>query len=248
MSWLHAVIDVPADQEAAAKDFWSRALGWPAGDPWTGHPELCSFEPPSGAAYVHLQRIEGPGRVHIDVEQPDPAEAVQRAVELGAELVAERDAWRTLASPGGLPFCVLQARDRVAPAPVTLPEGHRSRLVQVCIDSPGDAHDDEVAFWRAFLPFRWAGSDRFEFAGKWHDDAGSPLQLLFQRLDETGGPVRAHLDLGTDDLPAEIRRIRSLGATDVCPGSGWHVLRDPLDRLFCVTENPPDQATARDLG
>jgi len=59
-----------------------------------------------------------------------------------------------------------------------------------------------VTFWRALLPGRWVDSSAPEFAGKWRDDAGSPLQLLFQELGEPEGLVRAHLDLGTDDLDA----------------------------------------------
>ena len=45
MAWLHTVIDAPDDQHDALGEFWSRALGWPAGDPWPDHPELRSFEP-----------------------------------------------------------------------------------------------------------------------------------------------------------------------------------------------------------
>ncbi len=108
-------------------------------------------------------------------------------------------------------------------------------MVQVCIDSPVDAHDREVTFWHRLLGERWVESSAPEFAGKWHDDAGSPLQLLFQRLEEPSGPVRAHLDHGTDDLPAEVIRLRELGADDVGPGRGWHTLRDPARLLFCVT-------------
>ena len=105
----------------------------------------------------------------------------------------------------------------------------------------------EVAFWRGLLPGRWVDSPSPEFAGKWHDDAGTPIQLLLQRLDEPDGPVRAHLDLGTDDLPAEVRRLLALGATDVGPGRGWHVLRDVNGQPFCVTPNSPDRTLHRDL-
>ena len=88
-----------------------------------------------------------------------------------------------------------------------------------------------------------------EFAGTWHDDAGSPLQLLFQRLEEPDGLVRAHLDLGTDDRDAEVARLLDLGAEDVGAGhGGWHVLRDPAGLAFCVTGNAPDQTRRRDLG
>jgi Glyoxalase-like domain len=248
MNWVHAVVDVPAEQHARMAEFWGRALGWSAGAAWPMHPELRSFEPPSGTPYLHLQQIVGPSRVHLDVESDAPDVTVQRAIELGAELVAERNRWHSLRSPGGLPFCVLRASRHEAPQPITFPDGHRARMVQVCIDSPRSVHASEVAFWRALLPGRWASSGAAEFAGKWHDDAGCPLQLLFQELDETSGPVRAHLDQGTDDLRAEVDRLVRLGAGDVGPGRGWHVLHDVAGLPFCVTENSPEQTRYRDLG
>lgn len=249
MSWLHVVLDVPGDQLPATADFWSRALGWPTGDPWAGHPELRSFVPATGDAYMHLQSIDGPPRVHVDLESEEPDRTVAEAVDMGAVVVAENDIWRTLRSPGGLPFCVLRAAEHEPPPPLSLPDGHRVRMVQVCVDSPKGVHDAEVAFWRALLPGRWVPSEAPEFAGKWHDDAGSPVQLLFQGLDEEDGPVRAHLDLGTDDLPAERRRLLEVGATDVGAGrGGWHVLRDVNDLLFCVTANSPGQMVHRDIG
>lgn len=248
MTWLHAVIDVPADQHRRLADYWSRALGWTVGDPWPGHPELRSFTPRRGASYIHVQEIEGPPRVHLDVESVDPDATVRRAGELGGSLIRQSDRWQTLLSPGGLPFCVLRVGEHIAPQPTTWQDGHRSRLVQISIDSPAAAHDREVDFWRVLLPGRWAESPAAEFAGKWHDDDGSPLQLLFQRLDEPVGPVRAHLDLGTDDLSAAVRRLERLGARDVGPGRGWHTLLDPGGLAFCATENSPEQVRHRDLG
>ena len=247
MGWIHAVIDVPAASHAEASAFWADALGWAAGEPWRGHPELRSFEPPAGTAYVHLQEIDGPPRVHIDLETRDSRSAIRRAIRFGATYVGRSKRWQTLLSPGGLPFCVLGASSDPAPEPVSWPDGHRTRLVQVCVDSPAAAHDAEVSFWRALLAGRWVDSLSPEFAGKWHDDAGSPLQLLFQRLEEPEGLVRAHLDLGTDDLASEVRRLRDLGAEDFGPGSGWHVLRDPAGLAFCATENSPAQGSRRDL-
>jgi Glyoxalase-like domain len=249
MPWLHTVIDVPPALHATAAEFWSQALGWPAGSPWTDHQELSSFEPPDGDAYVHLQRIDGPPRVHVDLEADNLQETVAKATSLGAAIVNRADRWWTLSSPGGLPFCVIPARPHTAPAPATWPDGHRSRMVQVCIDSPRDKHEAEVEFWKALLPGRWVSSPAHEFAGKWHDDAGAPLQLLFQRLGEPDGTVRAHLDHGTDALAAEVRRLVGLGAVDLGPGrGGWQVLRDPAGSTFCVTKNAPDQTRHRDIG
>jgi hypothetical protein len=83
--------------------------------------------------------------------------------------------------------------------------------------------------------------DSPEFAGKLYPEAG-PVQLLLQRLgdDHTGSGTTAHIDLGTDDLDAEVDRVASLGATRLGPGHGWFVLRDPAGMVFCATENPPD--------
>jgi hypothetical protein len=248
MGWIHAVIDAPQRDHPTSAAFWQGALGWPLGPPWDGHPELRSFQPPDGSAYVHLQHVDAEPRVHLDLESVETDETVARAVDLGAALVAEHDRWRTLRSPGGLPFCVVAAAEHAAPEPVAWPDGHRSRMVQVCIDSPRSVHDREVSFWRALLVGRWVGSDAAEFAGKWHDDAGSPLQLLFQRLDETDGITRAHLDHGTDDVPAEVRRLLDLGAADRGAGRGWHTLVDPAGLPVCVTENAPERTDRRDLG
>lgn len=199
--------------------FWSDVTGWAVGPPRSGHPEWRSLEPASGDAYLHLQEVDAPPRVHIDLEAHQPGDTAARATQLGADLVGESDRWATLRSPGGLPFCVLAAGTHVhdAPQPQAWSEGHHSRLMQVCIDSPRSVHEREVAFWK-------------------------------QLLDEGDGPVRAHLDLGTDDVPGEVRRLIGLGAHDVAPGRGWHLLRDPAGSLFCVTGNSPAATRRRDLG
>ncbi|MBV9594167.1 MAG: hypothetical protein JO147_10310 [Actinobacteria bacterium] len=248
MSWVHAVIDVPVELEDAAARFWSEALGWPAGRPWADHPELRSFQPPAGEAYIHLQRIDGPPRVHVDVEVDDVEADARRALGLGAEPADAQREWRTLHSPGGLPFCLIRSRPHQTPAPVQHADGHRSRMVQVAIDSRRSRHDTEVAFWRTLLRGRWVCSNSPEFAGKWHDDAGSPLQLLFQRRKDDDGPTRAHLDHGSDDRSAEVRRLIGLGAADLGLGhGGWHVLRDPAGLRFCVTRNSPESTPRRSL-
>ena len=247
MVWVHAVIDVPDRLAAVAADFWESTLGWSLGPGWPGHPELRSFEPADGTEYVHLQTVGAPAGVHLDLGTPDVASAVESALRLGATRVAAHDRWQTMRSPGGLAFCVVQQGEPETPQPVTWPDGHCSRLVQVSIDSPREVHDREVAFWRALLGERWVSSPAPEFAGKWHDDR-SALQLLFQRLGEVDGPVRAHLDHGTDDREAEVARLVGLGAEPGETGRGWQVMRDPAGVAFCVTDNSPSTQVPRDLG
>jgi hypothetical protein len=52
--------------------------------------------------------------------------------------------------------------------------------------------------------------------------------------------VRAHIDLGADDIAAEAARLVGFGAERLGPGRGWIVLRDPVGMVFCVTSNSPD--------
>jgi hypothetical protein len=110
------------------------------------------------------------------------------------------------------------------------------------VDSPAGVHEAEVAFWRSALSWRWAESDSEEFEGKLYPPPGSSAQLLFQRLgeDDSGAAVRAHIDLGTDDLEGEAQRLTQLGAERVGPGRGWIVLRDPTGLVFCATGNSPE--------
>jgi hypothetical protein len=243
MRWLHVILDVPSDLAATSTRFWSGALGWPAGPTWAGDPAFRSFEPPEGSehAYVHRQVGDHGPRVHIDLEVPDISAETERLRGLGAGVGRRREAWQVLRSPGGLPFCLVTEAARTVPAPVTW-GGHRSRLVQVCIDSPRELQDTEVAFWRAATGGRWvANGDDTEFAGKLFPDDG-PVQLLLQQLGPDSGATSttAHIDLGTDDLETETERMTALGATRIAPGRGWNVLRDPVGMIFCVTGNPPD--------
>ena len=67
ISWMHAFVDVPGEDVGKAHAFWSEVLGWPLGDPWPGHPEFASFVPTDGAPYAHVQRIDGPPRLHLDL-------------------------------------------------------------------------------------------------------------------------------------------------------------------------------------
>ncbi|OMH34108.1 VOC family protein [Tersicoccus sp. Bi-70] len=245
MVWLHTVIDVPADRLDAASAFWAAALGCPLGDPWAGHPEFRSLLPLTGDAYVHVQRVGSarPG-VHLDLEVDDLDAGVARLVALGATARNREPAgaWQVLASPGGLPVCVVAGRgDRVRPDGVDVGDGLRERLVQVCIDAPADAVDTEVAFWRAAIPGRWAKSTSEGLIGKLHPGAGSTVKLLFQRLGEDTGPVRAHVDLGTTDVPRDAERLEHLGAARVTDCGRWVVLQDAAEMVFCTTPNDPDE-------
>ena len=145
MSWLHAVIDVPADQHDRAADFWAAALGYDPGEPWPGHPGLRSLEPPEGDAYVHVQTVPGVPRVHLDLDVPDVPAASRRLQDLGATWVRRSEDWTTLTSPGGLPVCLVRARPRQRPHQVrrhaagdrrSFPAGVRPLVCAVALKLP----------------------------------------------------------------------------------------------------------------
>jgi len=241
MQWMHVVIDVPPRLEAVSTAFWAQVLGWSPSAPWPADPAFRSFEPSDspGDAYVHRQVGDHGPRIHLDVEVSDRAAETDRLRRLGASVGPAHAEWQVMESPGGLPFCLVDPADRTVPQPVTW-DRHRSRIVQVCIDSPVGRHEVEVEFWRSATQGSWEPGDAEEFAGKLRPEEG-PVQLLLQRLgpDSSATVTSAHIDLGTDDVDAEVKRVAALGAERIHPGRGWFTLRDPAGMEFCVTANRP---------
>jgi hypothetical protein len=43
-----------------------------------------------------------------------------------------------------------------------------------------------------------------------------------------------HIDIETDDIPAEVRRLERLGATVVNRPKRWVVMQAPTGQRFCV--------------
>ena len=136
--------------------------------------------------------------------------------------------------------------DHVPPVPVAaaFPGVRRSRIYQVSVDVPGPGFDREAARWAALSGGRVEVLERRpEFA--WLRVAGGPrpLDVLLQRLDRIDGSVTAHLDVGSPDRAAEVRRHLALGASVVAEEDFWTVLSDPAGLPYCVTDRDP--ATGR---
>jgi predicted enzyme related to lactoylglutathione lyase len=241
VNWVDCMIDVPAPVADVATSFWAAALGWKVGETWGDHPEFTSLEPADGESFVHVQVIDAPPRIHLDFAVPDIDDERDRLATLGATAGSRTPHWQVMSSPGGFPFCLTTgSRQRAVPGPVRWPDGHSTRLVQVCIDSPDRLHEQERRFWLTATGWGLAPSDRPEFGGRSYPPSG-PIRLLYQRLgtDDPGESVRAHLDLATDDIPAEVARLVTLGANRIGSGSGWYALRDPAGLAFCVTGQSP---------
>jgi hypothetical protein len=254
--WVDAFLDVPPASASALRTFWSSVTGWPPSGPRGDHGQFRSLlpEPPGSRAYLRVQELAAPARVHLDlVTTPSTAPAMAaeaaRLAGLGAaRLVSSRDDVEILASPAGQVFCLVrddEPRPAVDPGrrARTWPGGHRSRVTHVCLDVPPAAYDAEVAFWVAATGWVREPTQYAEF--EWvtpppERAADVPLRLLVQRLSRPDDVVGAHLDLGTTDVPAEVDRLLAIGAVDRGAAGNWHVLADPVvGRPFCVTTSAP---------
>ncbi len=110
---------------------------------------------------------------------------------------------------------------------------HRSRLGVLLIDHPAPGYETAATFWSAATGHALTGTvtddDPYQSLGTL--PGGELLEL--QRTG-AGTPPRVHLDVETDDVPAEVARLVALGATVVEEPEGYAVLHDPSGLVFCV--------------
>jgi hypothetical protein len=108
---------------------------------------------------------------------------------------------------------------------------HHSRLAGFIIDCRDTAPDDAAAFWSAALGMPSRGDDGHGYAEL--DARARDLHLEVQRVDHDS---RVHLDVETDDIPAEVRRLTALGARRVGEGARWTIMEAPTGHRFCVVQ------------
>jgi predicted enzyme related to lactoylglutathione lyase len=117
---------------------------------------------------------------------------------------------------------------------------HRSRLCHFVIDV--DDLDRGVTFWSAALDATeepLSATSRHIYRRLRLPD--SDIRILLQRTnDKKLSKERMHLDLETDDVEVEVRRLEALGATrwdhQQERGHDFWVLRDPWGNEFCVLQ------------
>jgi Glyoxalase-like domain len=120
---------------------------------------------------------------------------------------------------------------------------HKSKLAGFIIDC--QSHD-----LRAAAQF-WGGALGMELQQLPSDEADSymrladPLDRLHIEVQTVTHPSRVHLDIETDDIEAEVRRLEALGATRVAQVRTWWVMEAPTGHRFCVVRSSsPDFARA----
>jgi hypothetical protein len=233
--WTYAFVDRPTAGFGRACDFWTAVTATELSEPRGDLGEFVTLLPSSGDASVKAQAVrDGDGGAHLDLAVEDVTGLVDRAVRLGAEVVAPHDGWAVLRSPGGQLFCAVPWHGESVRPPVV--EG--SRLDQVCLDVPPGAFDAEVAFWAALTGWESHAGSLPEFHVL-RPPAGLPHRVLLQRLG-TDRAASAHLDLACADVDAVRARHERLGAGFVARGARWTVMRDPAGGTYCLTGRDPE--------
>jgi predicted enzyme related to lactoylglutathione lyase len=102
------LLDLPAEQHAAGRDFWSAATGRPA-EPDPSDENWASLGSFADGWHVEIQRTGTgtPPRWHVDIESDDIDAEVARLESLGARRLADMGGFWQMTDPSGLVFCVV---------------------------------------------------------------------------------------------------------------------------------------------
>jgi len=117
---------------------------------------------------------------------------------------------------------------------------HRSRFCTIVIDCQVDDLDQAALFWaEAFgKPVQPPSNDEPNYR-ELLTQGEEPI-ILLQKVDH---PSRVHLDIETDDLEAEVKRLEKLGARRIAFVRRWWVMEAPSGQRFCII-NPQRGALA----
>ena len=109
---------------------------------------------------------------------------------------------------------------------------HRSRLTTLMIDFATEDFEAGAEFWSAALGReRVVENERYETLRGRIGGTGAPFVGLQRGMDD---PQRFHIDIETDDVEAEVRRLGSLGAEVKVQIDNHVVMRAPGGHTFCV--------------
>ncbi len=107
---------------------------------------------------------------------------------------------------------------------------HKSRIGGIFIDHPVSSFARSRVFWAAAMGRTPADNEEYSSLGRYSGE----VVVELQRLDDT--EPRVHIDIDTDDVEAEVRRLEALGAKRLRSyhnGSYWQMV-DPGGLVFCV--------------
>lgn len=109
---------------------------------------------------------------------------------------------------------------------------HHSRLGALLIDCNTASLSEAARFWAEALGWPvdpdHPGSDGNYLMLK------TPPDEPIVQLQRVSHESRVHIDIETDDIPAEVERLARLGAELVQRFERWVVMRAPTGQRFCI--------------
>jgi predicted enzyme related to lactoylglutathione lyase len=109
---------------------------------------------------------------------------------------------------------------------------HKSRLATIVIDCQTQDLDGAARFWSAALG--WQANVPPDPNDANYRDLAVPPEEIRVLLQSVSHPSRVHVDIETDDIEAEVRRLEALGAKRVAQVKRWWVMEAPTGQRFCV--------------
>ena len=109
---------------------------------------------------------------------------------------------------------------------------HRSRINGILIDCNVDDIQQAAQFWAETLG-RQVDPDHPGTRGDYVmlENRPDEISVQIQRVDHES---RIHLDIETDDIPAEVARLEKLGAKIHKRMERWVVMEAPSGQRFCI--------------
>ena len=120
---------------------------------------------------------------------------------------------------------------------------HRSRIGGYLIDCQGDELEAAAEFWSAALGY----PREPRAAGSRYISLQTPGRELYTAVQAVDHESRIHIDIETDNIEAEVKRLEQLGAREVSRVKDWVVMAAPTGHRFCVVpvESEHFDSTAR---
>ena len=109
---------------------------------------------------------------------------------------------------------------------------HYSRLCALLIDCKTSDVDEATLFWSQALG-RAVDSKHRGSRGNYRMLETPPDEPIVQ-IQRVVHESRVHIDIETDDIPAEVARLEKLGAKVVDRLTRWVVMQAPTGQRFCV--------------
>jgi predicted enzyme related to lactoylglutathione lyase len=106
---------------------------------------------------------------------------------------------------------------------------HKSGLAGFIIDCKTEDLDKAALFWSEALNLPVVSDAEPGYRKLARGPGG--LNIEVQQVDH---PSRVHLDIESDDIPAEVKRLEKLGASVVKHVQTWVVMEAPTGHRFCV--------------